>query len=42
MALTLACALPLAWVDKAWTGALGRAAAVITRRLNAPRGAFSA
>jgi len=41
MALTLACALPLAWVDKAWTGALGRAAAVITRRLNAPRGAFS-
>jgi len=25
-ALTLACALPLAWVDKAWTAALGRAA----------------
>jgi peptidoglycan/LPS O-acetylase OafA/YrhL len=24
--LTLACALPLAWVDKAWTGVLGRAA----------------
>ena len=22
--LTLLCALPLAWVDKAWTGALGR------------------
>ena len=32
MALTLACALPLAWVDKAWTGALARAAAVLTRR----------
>lgn len=26
--LTLACALPLAWVDKAWTGMLGRAARV--------------
>ena len=29
LALTLACALPLAWVDKAWTGALGRAAGVL-------------
>ena len=32
LALTLAFALPLAWVDKAWTNALGRAAAVITKR----------
>jgi peptidoglycan/LPS O-acetylase OafA/YrhL len=32
--LTLACALPLAWVDKAWTGALARAAGVL---LNAAR-----
>jgi peptidoglycan/LPS O-acetylase OafA/YrhL len=31
LALTLACALPLAWVDKAWTGALGRAAAVLLK-----------
>jgi peptidoglycan/LPS O-acetylase OafA/YrhL len=28
IALTLACALPLAWVDKAWTGMLGRVARV--------------
>ncbi len=31
-AMTLACALPLAWVDKAWTKALGRAAYVLMRR----------
>jgi peptidoglycan/LPS O-acetylase OafA/YrhL len=30
--LTLACALPLAWVDKTWTGALSRAMAVLTAR----------
>lgn len=30
--LTLACALPLAWVDKAWTGVLGRAAKALLHR----------
>jgi hypothetical protein len=30
--LTLVCALPLAWVDKTWTGLLGRAAGVVLRR----------
>lgn len=28
-ALTLACALPIAWVDKAWTSAIGRLAGVM-------------
>lgn len=32
MALTLACALPLAWVDKAWTGALGHMTGVLMKR----------
>jgi peptidoglycan/LPS O-acetylase OafA/YrhL len=32
LTLTLACALPLAWVDSAWTGALGRLAKVLTPR----------
>jgi peptidoglycan/LPS O-acetylase OafA/YrhL len=32
IALTLACALPLAWVDRAWTGMLGRAAGVLLKR----------
>lgn len=38
IALTLACALPLAWVDKAWTGVLGRmvGAVFIKRRPAAP------
>ncbi len=30
--LTLLCALPLVWVDKAWTGILGRAAGFLIRR----------
>jgi peptidoglycan/LPS O-acetylase OafA/YrhL len=32
LALTLACALPLAWVDRAWTGVLGRMAWVVRFR----------
>jgi peptidoglycan/LPS O-acetylase OafA/YrhL len=32
IALTLACALPLVWVDKAWTGMLGRVARVLVKR----------
>jgi peptidoglycan/LPS O-acetylase OafA/YrhL len=32
LVVTLACALPLAWVDKTWTGLLGRAAGVLLRR----------
>jgi peptidoglycan/LPS O-acetylase OafA/YrhL len=40
MMLTLVCALPLARVDRAWTGLLGRAAnALINRRTRAPRAA---
>jgi peptidoglycan/LPS O-acetylase OafA/YrhL len=31
LALTLACALPLAWVDKTWTGALGRITALLLK-----------
>jgi hypothetical protein len=30
--LTLVCALPLAWVDTAWTRALGRVAGVLLKR----------
>jgi peptidoglycan/LPS O-acetylase OafA/YrhL len=36
IALTLACALPLAWVDKVWTRALGRMTGVLTRRRAVP------
>lgn len=32
IALTIACALPLAWVDKAWTSALGRIVSGLTKR----------
>jgi peptidoglycan/LPS O-acetylase OafA/YrhL len=32
IALTLLCALPLVWVDKAWTAALGRGANILVRR----------
>lgn len=32
VALTLLCALPLVWVDKAWTGILGRATGCLIRR----------
>jgi len=35
LALTLLCALPLAWVDKAWTSLLGRAAALLMKRRTA-------
>jgi peptidoglycan/LPS O-acetylase OafA/YrhL len=31
--LTLVCALPLAWIDRVWTGALSRVAAITKRRL---------
>jgi peptidoglycan/LPS O-acetylase OafA/YrhL len=36
MGLTLVCALPLARVDQAWTGLLGRAAAVLMGRRSGP------
>jgi len=32
IALTLLCALPLVWVDKAWTAALGRGTNILVRR----------
>jgi peptidoglycan/LPS O-acetylase OafA/YrhL len=32
VALTLLCALPLVWVDKAWTGVLSRGAKIFVRR----------
>jgi peptidoglycan/LPS O-acetylase OafA/YrhL len=32
VALTLACALPLVWVDQAWTGVLSRAAKMVVRK----------
>jgi peptidoglycan/LPS O-acetylase OafA/YrhL len=36
MGLTLICALPLARVDKEWTGLLGRAAGVLMVRMSRP------
>ena len=34
--LSLACALPLAWVDQAWTGLLGRMIAIFIKRRPSP------